>query len=129
MPEVKIDIGGYKYQVACETGEEVQLQAAAKLLVDEAETLQSQIGRVAEPRMLLMSGLMLADRFMEMEQALRTCADHISGLEDKLRTSEARASSLAATAPKVFPNEEVLLRSYEDAVLRMEELAAELEKA
>ncbi len=129
MPEVKIDIGGYKYQVACEVGEETQLQAAAKLLIDEAETLQSQIGRVAEPRMLLMSGLMLADRFMEMEQALRTCADHISGLEDKLRTSEARATSLAAAAPKAFPNEEVLLRSYEDAVLRMEELADELEKS
>lgn len=128
MPEVHIDLGGRKYQVACNAGEEDQLTSAGKLLADEADTLQTAIGRVPEARMLLMSGLMLADKFMEMEQALRIGAERMTQMESQLRAAEARAASLAAAAPKAFPNETVLLRSYEDAVLRLEELADELEK-
>lgn len=127
MPEVHVDIGGRKYQVACSEGEEGPLTSAAKLLADEADTLQGAIGRVPEARMLLMSGLMLADKFKEMEQAIAAGAIQRRDLENQLRTSESRAVALAATAPKAFPNEQILLRSYEDAVLRLEELADELE--
>lgn len=76
MPEVTIQIGGRSFQVACQDGEESYLQAAAKLLDDEAQVLVRQIGRIPESRLLLMAGLMLADK--------------TAGLEDKLREAEAR---------------------------------------
>ena len=60
MPEVNIQIGGRNFALACNDGVEPHLQTAAELLSAVAETLQSQIGRVKESRMLLMSGLMLA---------------------------------------------------------------------
>lgn len=127
MPEISVNIGGRSYGVACNEGEESQLLDAAKLLDRESGTLQTQLGRVTEVRMLLMSGLMLSDRFKELEWNLQASAERVKALENQLRATEARMASLAAQAPKAFPNEDVLMRSYEDAVLRLEELATELE--
>ncbi len=78
MPEVKILIGGREFEVACQDGEEHFLRSAAKLLDNEAQVLVSQIGRMPETRMLLMAGLMLADK--------------AAGLDDQLRMAEERAA-------------------------------------
>ncbi len=126
MPEVNVTIGGRGYQLACNEGEEPHLQAAAKLLNAEAETLQAQAGRVPEARMLLMAGLMLADNTKESEWEAKSAAERIKGLEGQLRASEAKVASLVAAAPKAFPGAETL-KSYEDAVTKLENLAERLE--
>ena len=127
MPEVNVTIGGRNFALACNDGEEPHLQAAAKLLSTEADTLQSQIGRVPEARMLLMSGLMLADKVKELNLVNSASESQIAALQEQVRAAEAKNAALVAAAPKAFPNEEALLRSYEDAVLRLEELADEVE--
>ncbi len=80
MPQVDIKIGGRTFEVACQDGEETFLQTAAAMLDAEASTLSDQIGRMPEARMLLMAGLMLADK--------------TAALEDKLRDAEAKAERL-----------------------------------
>lgn len=82
MPETEIKIGGRKFMVSCQEGEEHFLQSAAKLLDAEATVLTAQIGRIPEPRMLLMAGLMLADK--------------TAGLEEKLRASEGKLGAQEA---------------------------------
>ena len=82
MPEVQITIGGRPFTVACQEGEEHYLQAAAGLLDTEASGLMDQIGRLPEARMLLMAGLMLADKSAGTE-------DRIKALEDKIAQQEA----------------------------------------
>ncbi|HEY9020762.1 MAG: cell division protein ZapA [Paracoccaceae bacterium] len=82
MPEVEIKIGGRAFEVFCQDGEEHYLHSAAKMLDDEASVLAGQIGRLPEARMLLMAGLMLADK--------------TAGLEDKLREAEARMAEKEA---------------------------------
>lgn len=62
MPEITIRVGGRPYLVACQSGEEKFLESAAELLDAEATALLRQIGKLPENRMLLMAGLMLADR-------------------------------------------------------------------
>lgn len=71
MPEVDITIGGRTFEVACQEGEQHFLQSAAKMLDDEARVLTNQIGRIPETRMLLMAGLMLADKSAGMDDRLR----------------------------------------------------------
>lgn len=80
MPQIEITIGGRNFEVACQDGEEQFLHSAAAMLDSEAQQLAAQIGRLPEARMLLMAGLMLADRTAE--------------LEDKLRAREAEAAEL-----------------------------------
>jgi len=82
MPEVTIEIGGRSFEVACQEGEEHYLHSAAKMLNEEAEVLTAQIGRIPEPRMLLMAGLMLADK--------------TAGVQDKLREMEGRMAEKEA---------------------------------
>ena len=82
MPEVRITIGGRDFDVACQDGEEHYLHAAASMLDAEATALSNQIGRLPESRMLLMAGLMLADKAAGLEERLRT-------LEEKLAAQQA----------------------------------------
>lgn len=82
MPQVEVMIGGRTFEVACQDGEEPFLQSAAGMLDAEAAQIADQLGRVPEARMLLMAGLMLADR--------------TSGLEEKLRQQEADTAKLRA---------------------------------
>lgn len=80
MPEVTIEIGGRKFDVACRAGEEEYLFAAAKLLDDEARVLTEQVGRVPEARMLLMAGLMLADKTAAYADRIRELEAELEGL-------------------------------------------------
>ena len=70
MPEVTVAIGGRGFAVACQEGEEHYLHTAAKMLDDEAQVLMDQVGRMPEARMLLMAGLMLADKTASVEDAI-----------------------------------------------------------
>jgi cell division protein ZapA len=85
MPQVEIMIGGRSFEVACQEGEEPFLTSAAAMLDTEANALSSQIGRIPEARMLLMAGLMLADK--------------TAGLEERLREAEATIAALQAQGP------------------------------
>ena len=71
MPEVTIHIGGRGFEVSCQDGEEAFLHTAAKMLDDEAQVLSDQVGRLPEARMLLMAGLMLADKTASVEDRAR----------------------------------------------------------
>lgn len=82
MPQVEIHIGGRSFEVACQEGEEHFLHSAAGMLDAEASHLASQIGRMPEARMLLMAGLMLADK--------------TAGLEDKVKDAESQMAELRA---------------------------------
>ena len=84
MPDVKIEIGGRTFEVACQEGEEPFLQAAAGLLDAEASTLSDQIGRLPETRMLLMAGLMLADKTAGLEEQLRDAEARLEGAQAEL---------------------------------------------
>lgn len=82
MPQVEIAIGGRTFEVACQDGEEHFLHSAAALLDAEASHLADQIGRMPEARMLLMAGLMLADK--------------TAGLDDRVRELEVEAAKMRA---------------------------------
>lgn len=87
MPEIKITIGSREFDVACQAGEEHYLRTAAKMLDDEAQVLSDQVGRMPEARMLLMAGLMLADKTASVE-------DRMAEMEAKLAASEAELAQL-----------------------------------
>ena len=128
MPEVNVLIGGRTFLLQCNEGEEPHLHAAAKMLDTEASTLQDQTGRLPESRMLLMAGLMLADRFKETEWNAKSSVERIKSLEDQLRAAESKIAALNAAQPKAFPDADTL-RSYESAIEKLEALAGKLETA
>ena len=84
MAEVTIKVGGRDFAVSCQDGEEDFLQTAAAMLDVEAQSLSSQIGRMPESRMLLMSGLLLADKTAAMEDRVREAEGKSAELQSQL---------------------------------------------
>ena len=101
MSQVTIQIGGRSFDVVCQEGEEKFLHAAAAMLDEEAQKLNGAGSRITESRMLLMAGLLLADRTAATEEKLASfdknvfskatnseIIDHANQLEFKLRAAE-----------------------------------------
>ena len=84
MPEVKITIGGRQFDVACQEGEESYLHSAAKMLDDEAQVLADAVGRMPEARLLLMAGLMLADKTASVEDKINEVRAELAEREAEL---------------------------------------------
>jgi len=120
MPEVTIQIGGRGFDVSCQEGEESYLHTAAKMLDDEAQVLSDQIGRMPEARMLLMAGLLLADK--------------TAAVEDKIREVEAELETLRAASGPAPERIEVpvvpdsVTDTLAELAARAESLAAEVEE-
>ena len=71
MTELEISIGGRIFSVACDNEEQEKVKEAAALINEEADTIQSQLGRLPESKMLLLSALMIADRLVDVEAELK----------------------------------------------------------
>ena len=67
MTELEISIGGRVFSVACDNEEQEKVKEAAALINEEADSIQSQLGRLPESKMLLLSALMIADRLVDVE--------------------------------------------------------------
>lgn len=87
MATIDFTVGLRNYQESCQDGEERLLQRAAALLDTEARAILNQAGRVPEPRLLLLAGLMLADRTL--------------AAEDRAGAAERELARLKANPPRV----------------------------
>ncbi len=121
MPDLEITIGGRAFSVACQPGEEHFLRSAAQMLDTEAQPLLAQLGRLPEARMLLMAGLMLADKTAAVEDENRT-------LKAKLAELEARpAVEKEKVEVPVIPS--AVTDTLAEIAARAEALAARIEEA
>ncbi|MGX9350615.1 cell division protein ZapA [Shimia sp. W99] len=127
MPEVEIEIGGRVFEVACQDGEQHYLQSAAKMLDTEAQVLTSQTGRIPEARMLLMAGLMLADKTAGVEDKLRELEAKLAEQEKELDTlRNAPAPEPQKVEVPTIPVE--VSETLAELAARAEALAAEVEE-
>ncbi len=123
MPEVTIKIGDRSFEVACQEGEEHFLKSAAAMLDVEAQTLVSQIRHLTEARMLLMAGLMVADKTAGIDDNLKIAEARIAELEAKLAEAEARAGA----APTAAPGDAAAVAALSGLATQLEALAGRIE--
>lgn len=123
MPDVKITIGGRDFEVACQDGEEHFLRSAAEMLDTEAQALLGQIRHLTESRMLLMAGLMLADKTAGADDNLRIAQKRISELEAELAASRADAADQSVPTAVTDTLAEIAARA-EAIAMAVEEKAA-----
>jgi cell division protein ZapA len=137
MPEKEITIGGRGYRVAFDDGQEAALDTAAGYLSAQAKTLLDAVGQIPESRMLLMSGLMLADHMVEHAKEMKALEEKIRATELRAERAEAEAAKATPAAPTpaepdpqtaLFEEEERSARELlEQMVLELEALADDLE--
>lgn len=115
MADVEFTIGHKQYKLGTQDGEEKQLQRAAEILDGEARQIMEQAGRMPEPRLLLLAGLMLADRFASMEAR----AEKAERLANRLQSNPTRVEV------PVIPSD--LKEAMAELAARAESLAERLE--
>jgi cell division protein ZapA len=117
MPELDVMIGGRSFQVSCQPGEEHFLRSAAAMLDTEAAPILAQMGRLPEVKMLLMAGLMLADKTASLEDELRSM---------RARVAELEARPVASRDVAVIPPQ--LVETLAEIAARAEAMAAKVEE-
>ena len=128
MTQVTVTVGGRDFDVACRDGEEPYLRAAASLLDAEAATLLQHMGRMPETTMLLMSGLMLADKTAAQEDRLKRAEEKLAAREARIEELEDRPAPEPERIEVPVPPEGLAERLGAMAE-RAEALADELEPA
>jgi len=96
MSQVTVEIGGRSFEVVCQEGEEQYLQSAAQMLDEEAQKLDGGSARITESKMLLMAGLLLADRTAATEEKLNAKPEPTADSDTVNRAKEAEAKLRAA---------------------------------
>lgn len=127
MPEVTVKIGDRPFKVACPAGEESQLEAASAKLNAEAKVLIAHSGRVPESQMLLMSGLMLADRAIALEEKVKAAEVEMSSLRQSNKNITPEIKTVIKEV-KVTAVPEELLESLAELSARAEAAADDLEQ-
>ena len=89
MTELEISIGGRIFSVACDNEEQEKVREAAALINEEADSIQSQLGRLPESKMLLLSALLIADRLIDVETESKEFQEKSEDLSDlKIKNKE-----------------------------------------
>ncbi len=118
MPDLEVTIGGRPFQVSCQPGEEHFLRSAAGMLDAEATPIIAQMGRLPETKMLLMAGLMLADKTAAVEDELRSLRG--------ARVAELEARPVATRDVAVIPPQ--VNETLAEIAARAEAMAARVEE-
>jgi cell division protein ZapA len=108
---VSVTINGQNYPLACQPGEEDHIRALAARLDETSKQITAAGGSINESRLLVMVGLIMADRLHDFEKgAVAVPADNKAQASDGI--SDEDGDKLAA--------------SIEALATRMEQLASQL---
>jgi len=109
MAQVDVQVNGRTYALICDEGEQDHIRALAEEFDTRMKDLTASIGPVADARLMLMAGLMLAD---ELEAARSQLAErnrqiaslkteHAVNAESLAKTEDALAEILKGTAQRI----------------------------
>ena len=116
MTELEISIGGRIFSVACDNEEQEKVREAAALINEEADSIQSQLGRLPESKMLLLSALMIADRLVDVEtesKEFKEKTENLSDLKNKNQELEQHRNALQSDYQKLESLVEKMLAKLE----------------
>jgi cell division protein ZapA len=82
MAQVIVQVNDRPYTMQCPDGEEDHLRDLARLLDAEVQRIKRSVGSVGDIRILVMSGLMVADRLSEAIKRVEELEEQIRSLRD-----------------------------------------------
>ncbi len=97
MAHVIVQVNGRPYTMQCQEGEEAHLRDLADLLDSEVQRVKTSVGNVGDIRMLVMAGLMVADRLSEAIARIQSLEEQVAGLREARAAAQAETAALQAT--------------------------------
>ena len=118
MAHVIVQVNGRPYTMQCPDGEEEHLRELADLLDSEVQRVKQSVGNVGDIRMLVMAGLMVADRLSEVVRRVEMLEEQIIGLREARNAAQAKTAAL----------EQDVSSRFEAAAARLSALARAISK-
>jgi cell division protein ZapA len=115
MAQVVVRVNGRAYTMQCNDGEEPHLAELGELLDTEIERIRDAVGQVGDVRLLLMGGLVIADK---LSDALKRIED----LEAQVRSIQASRNGAMRQGQEL---EETVAQRLDAAARRLEAMARE----
>ncbi len=115
MGQVVVEVNGRPYTMNCSDGEEEHLMELAQLLDSEVLNIKRGVGQVGDIRLLLMAGLVIADRLSDGLHRIEELQDEVASLR------EARSGMKKLGAEQ----EDMVAERIDAAAKRLEALARE----
>ncbi|CAN5417885.1 cell division protein ZapA [soil metagenome] len=107
MAQVIVQVSDRPYTMQCPDGEEEHLRELARLLDSEVSRIKRSVGSVGDIRLLVMAGLMVADRLSEailriedLEEQLKAARDSRSFAIQQTKEVESRFADRLESASK-----------------------------
>jgi cell division protein ZapA len=97
MAQVVVQVNDRPYTMQCPDGEEEHLKELARLLDAEVTRIRQSVGTVGDIRLLVMSGLMVADRLSEAIRKIEDLEDQVHGLREARAAAQAELKSVEET--------------------------------
>jgi cell division protein ZapA len=94
MANVIVTVADRPYTMQCPDGEEDHLRELAKLLDTEVVRIKSSVGSIGDIRLLVMSGLMVADRLSEATAKIEALEDQVNGLRESRNMAQTQIKTL-----------------------------------
>ncbi len=103
MAQVKVEINGRGYDIACDNGQEEHLERLASFVDKRIEELITSVGQIGDARLLVMVSLLIADELADAYADLAKLKSENNELDEqnadriaaKLDTLAARIENIA----------------------------------
>ena len=94
MANVVVTVADRPYTMQCPDGEEGHLRELATLLDTEVSRIKSSVGSIGDIRLLVMSGLMVADRLSEAIKKIEALEDQVNGLRESRNLAQTQLKTI-----------------------------------
>ncbi|MEO6608112.1 MAG: cell division protein ZapA [Aestuariivirga sp.] len=94
MANVIVTVAERPYTMQCPDGEEDHLRELAKLLDTEVMRIKQSVGSIGDIRLLVMSGLMVADRLSEAIRKIEDLEDQVNGMRESRNLAQTQMKTL-----------------------------------
>ncbi len=94
MANVIVNVADRPYTMQCPDGEEEHLRELAALLDAEVVRIRQSVGAIGDIRLLVMAGLMVADRLSEASRKVESLDDQIKGLRESRNLAQMQTKDI-----------------------------------
>jgi cell division protein ZapA len=112
MVQVMVKVNGRAYTLQCSDGEEEHLTELSQLLDSEVERIKRAVGQVGDVRLLVMAGLVIADKLSEGLRRIEELEAQVRRLQENQNGARRRAEDL----------EDSVVKRLDEAARRLEAL-------
>jgi len=103
MPQVAVTVNGRDYSIACDEGQESQVQKLARYVDGKVEGLVKSVGQIGEPRLLMMTSLLIADELSDLREEINSGQNN-AGIDSAESALAARIDAVARHIETIAAN-------------------------